>query len=58
MFKGWYKDKYPGTKLPNNRDFNNGIRKHKTIKRSVKINNKVSTGIKNLKVIFDDNVNT
>jgi P4 family phage/plasmid primase-like protien len=54
VFKGWYKNKFPGSKLPNNREFNNGIRKHKNIERSIKINNKVSTGIKKLKIIIDN----
>jgi hypothetical protein len=53
VFKGWYKNKFPGSKLPNNREFNNGIRKYKNIERSIKINNKVSIGIKHLKIITE-----
>lgn len=50
-FKFWYKNKNPNTKLPNSREFNNGIRKHKDIHKSIRCNNKVSVGIKNLEIV-------
>lgn len=53
-FKIWYKNNNPNTKLPNNRNFNNGIKKYKKIEKSVRVGNKVSVGIKNLKLIDID----
>lgn len=50
-YKYWYKTKYPGEKIPNVREFLCGIRKHKNVERSVFINNKTTSGIKNLKKI-------
>lgn len=49
-FKTWFKNKYPGEKVANNREFLNGIRKHKTIKQGVKINGKTYHGIKHLQL--------
>jgi len=49
-FKIWHKQKYPAEKIPNNRDFINGIKKHKNIEKGVKINGKTTTGIKYLKL--------
>jgi P4 family phage/plasmid primase-like protien len=54
-FKNWFKDKYPGDKVPNNRDFVSGIRKHKNVEKGVWINNKSTPGIKHLKLIDDEN---
>ena len=45
----------PCDKLPNNRDFVSGIKKHKIIEKSVWINNKTTTGIKNLQLNKNDN---
>jgi len=53
-FKYWYRNKYPDGKIPNNRDFSAGIKKHKNIDKSVKINGKTTSGIKNLKLRDDD----
>jgi P4 family phage/plasmid primase-like protien len=53
-FKNWFKDKYPGDKVPNNRDFVAGVRRHKDVER-VKINGKSVGGIKHLKLIDEDN---
>jgi hypothetical protein len=49
-YKIWSKDSYPDEQVPNNRDFNNGMRKHKVVERSIKINQKATSGIKNLKL--------
>ena len=54
-FKIWFKNKYSTKILPNNRDFLNGIRKHKNIYRSVKINKKITSGVKFLKLKNDNN---
>jgi phage/plasmid-associated DNA primase len=53
-FKFWFRDKYPGEKIPNNRDFLNGIKKHKNIEKCIKINGKNTTGIKNMQLINND----
>ena len=50
-FKYWFRDKYPGEKLPNNRDFIAGIRKHKNVEKGVKINGKSHPGVKNLQLV-------
>ena len=48
-FKDWYRENNPTTRIPNNRDFCDGIRTHKTIDRSVRgVGDKRSTGIKYL----------
>jgi phage/plasmid-associated DNA primase len=47
-FKDWFKNNYPCTRTPNNREFNAGIRKYKNIEKYVRVDNKNSTGIKNL----------
>lgn len=46
-FKMWFKDNNPNTKIPNKKDFSNGIKKHKEIEK-IKISGKVVCGIKNL----------
>lgn len=53
-FKIWYKTNNPNTKIPSNKDFSQGIKKHKSIERCVKVDNKVTCGVKNLKLIEDD----
>lgn len=45
-FKNWYKDQ----NIPNNRNFLTGIKKYKNIDKSVRIGNKISSGIKNLTI--------
>ncbi len=51
VFKDWYKLKYPNNKdMPNNREFSNGIKKYKNIEKSVRVGDKVTSGIKNLKL--------
>lgn len=51
VFKNWFKNNNPNEKLPTSKNFNSGIKKHKIILRSIRIGTKVSTGIKNLKMI-------
>jgi P4 family phage/plasmid primase-like protien len=47
-FKDWFREAYPAERVPNNRDFFNGIKKHKLIYKSIKFNKKTTSGIKNL----------
>ena len=54
IFKQWFKNKYHNKNLPNIRIFLKGIRKYQKIVKSVRIDDKVSTGIKNLKIIYDE----
>jgi putative DNA primase/helicase len=53
-FKFWFKQNNPNTKIPNNKDFVGGIKKHKVIEK-VRVNEKSQLGIKNLKSINYDN---
>jgi P4 family phage/plasmid primase-like protien len=52
-FKGWFKENNPNAKIPNNKEFVNGIRRYKTIEKVWAIG-KGQLGIKNLKLINDD----
>ena len=57
-FKIWFKANNPNEKIPNNREFINGIKKYHTIEKSLRINKKISCGIKNIKLLdsdFDEN---
>jgi len=49
-FKFWFRNNYPNEKPPNVKPFNNGIRKHKTIDKSVRVSSRISTGIKNIRL--------
>lgn len=49
-FKQWFRDRYPGEKLPNNREFIAGLRKYKNVEKGVKINGKSTPGVKHLKL--------
>jgi hypothetical protein len=53
-FKGWFKNNNPNTKIPSNREFIANIKKNKIVKY-VKINKSTRYGIKNLKIIGNDN---
>jgi phage/plasmid-associated DNA primase len=53
-FKLWYKTNNPNSKIPSNKDFLQGLKKHKPIEKSVRDNEKVSNGIKNLKIKDDE----
>ena len=54
-FKLWFKNKYPNDRVHNNRDFCNGIKKYYNIEKCVKIDGKVTTGIKNLALKNNEN---
>jgi hypothetical protein len=49
-FKLWFKNNNPNTKIPSNKEFINNIKKYKEIKK-VRVDNKISFGISNLKLI-------
>jgi len=53
-FKNWFRDKYPGEKVPNNRDFIAGIRKHKNVEKGVWVSGKSTPGVKHLKLKEQD----
>ena len=44
LFKEWFKINNPNTKIPNNKEFVNGLRKHKTVK-DIQIDGKTKLGI-------------
>lgn len=50
-FKIWFKNKFNNEKMPNNRGFLTGIRKHKNVERSIWADGKTTTGVKNLQLI-------
>ena len=50
LFKIWFKENNPNSKIPNNKEFVNGLRKHKIVEK-VRIETKISLGIKNIKMI-------
>jgi putative DNA primase/helicase len=50
-FKEWFKNNNPNTKIPSNKEFIANIKKYKEIKKNVKIDKKLSSGIHNLKLI-------
>jgi P4 family phage/plasmid primase-like protien len=49
-FKLWFQNNYGNDKIPNNRVFITGIRKYKTIEKSVLVDKNITSGIKNLKI--------
>lgn len=54
-FNIWHRKKYPAERIPNNKLFVNGMRKHKTVKNGVKINGKTYNGIEHLRLkVYDD----
>jgi P4 family phage/plasmid primase-like protien len=50
-FQYWFKTNYGNEKIPNNRSFVSGIRKHKNIEKNVWVDSKSTSGIKNLSLI-------
>lgn len=52
VFKDWFKENNPNTKIPNNKEFVNGIKRYKTVEK-LRVNDKVQLGIKNLKLNDD-----
>jgi P4 family phage/plasmid primase-like protien len=50
IFKTWYKNNNPNTKIPSNKEFLNNIRKYKNVDR-IRIGEKQGRGIKNIKLI-------
>ena len=50
FFKLLFKRDNPNSKIPNNKDFVNGIKKYKKIE-NIRIDTKIQLGIKNLKLI-------
>jgi P4 family phage/plasmid primase-like protien len=53
-FKLWFAFNNPGKSVPSNKFFMNELKKYYTIDKSVRINNKISTGIRGLKMIDND----
>jgi P4 family phage/plasmid primase-like protien len=51
-FKEWYKTNNPNTKIPNNKDFVNGIKKYKNVEK-VRVDDKVQLGIKQLDLNYE-----
>jgi hypothetical protein len=49
VFKTWFKNNNPNTKMPSNKEFVSNLRKHKTVK-DVRIENKIKLGIPDLKI--------
>ena len=49
IFKNWFKNNNPNTKIPSNKEFVNSIKKYKNIER-ITIDYKQQLGIKNLKL--------
>jgi hypothetical protein len=54
-FKDWFKFNNPNTKIPSDKEFSKGIKKHKNIEESVRIGDKVKRGIKKIKFISINN---
>ena len=52
IFKDWFKNNNPNTKVPNNKILFDGLRKHKTIKK-VNIDGVPQLGIKNV-ILLDE----
>ena len=50
VFKHWFDQNNPNAKIPNNKDFVNGIKKYKKIEH-LRIDTKIQLGIKNLQLI-------
>jgi P4 family phage/plasmid primase-like protien len=50
-FQYWFKKNYGNEKIPSNRTFVSGIRKHKNIEKNVWVDGKSTSGIKNLSLI-------
>ena len=53
-FKMWFKSNNPHEKIPISKVFNNSIKKYVLFDRSVRVGKKVSTGIKNLRLVEDE----
>jgi P4 family phage/plasmid primase-like protien len=53
-FKGWFKNNNPNTKIPSNKEFTTNIKKYKEIKKHVRIDKKISSGINNLRLKEDN----
>ena len=53
VFKIWFKQKFNNDKIPNNRGFLIGLRKHKNIEKNVWVDGKSTSGIKNLSIVND-----
>ena len=56
-FKQWFRNNNPHEKIPNHKTFVKGIHKHKEIHKSIKINNKVTFGIKHIELIEHEDQN-
>ena len=50
-FKLWYMTNYPNQKEPSNREFVKEIKKYHTVYTNVRVDNKTTTGIKNIQFI-------
>ena len=55
VFKNWFKYNNPNSKIPSDKEFSKGIKKHKVIDDSVRIVNSVKRGIKKIKFINNEN---
>jgi P4 family phage/plasmid primase-like protien len=55
VFKNWFNFNNPNTKIPSDKEFNKGIKKHIIVEESVRIGKKVNRGIKKIKFINDEN---
>jgi len=53
LFKGWFKNNNPNTKVPNNKVFIDGLRKHKVVDK-IKIDGLVQLGITKI-LLEEDN---
>ena len=53
-FKIWFMANNPQTKIPNNKEFINNLRKHKVVEK-LKINGIPQLGIRNVEIIQDEN---
>jgi P4 family phage/plasmid primase-like protien len=51
IFKIWFKNNNPNTKIPSNKEFVNNLKKYREVKDSVRIGNKVQLGIDGYKII-------
>ena len=53
-FRDWFVVNYPTTRLPSNKEILIGIKKYKTVDKTVHIQNKTSTGIKYTRIVNDN----
>ena len=53
-YKDWFKNNNPNAKIPSNKEFTLNIKKYKEIKKHTRVNNRVSSGIFNLKLKDDE----